>query len=387
MYSERTTSTEPNTLSEEPEPEDAADDLDEEFSNLEKQDVQEVHKDHKEKKKGELASVSLAPGKKRTRDQILADFKSSRAKAQAEALLNARFSKIGAKKTPGSRIEVDNRGREVLIIIDADGHEKRKVRKAGNMSEAEQRAKSGLLFPDEAAKPLGMEVPEHLQKKPEPEIVEDVDIFDDVGDDYDPLAGMDNSGTESDSEDDVVPSKEPQGESSGEEALSDPIEEGLATPSEAPPKQVLPPKRNYFKDSKVGLVSEEMRAAPSMSDPAITAAIKRAAAMNLKPILDNEESTEEAEARRAKEERHKKLLQSGDRDEEDLDMGFGTSRFEDEEDVDENKVKLSAWGDEREGRGGGRDGQGKRKRGPKKRRGDGNNADDVLRVMAERKKT
>ena len=76
-----------------------------------------------------------------------------------------------------------------------------KVRKAGSLTEAEQRARSGLLVPDANAKPLGMEVPEHLSKKAEPEIEEDDDIFVEAGDDYDPLAGMDASEDESEGED------------------------------------------------------------------------------------------------------------------------------------------------------------------------------------------
>jgi hypothetical protein len=68
-------------------------------------------------------------------------------------------------------------------------------------------------------------------------------------------------------------------------------------------------------------------------------------------------------------------------------MGFGSSRFEDEEDFEEKKVKLSAWGgkdDDEEGDRRG-EGKGKRKRGPKKRKGDGNNAEDVMRVIDGRK--
>ena len=77
-----------------------------------------------------------------------------------------------------------------------------------------------------------------------------------------------------------------------------------------------------------------------------------------------------------------------DRDDEDLDMGFGTSRFADEEDFDDSKVKLSTWGDkDDDGEGQSKGGQSKRKRGPKKRKGDANNAADVLRVMEARKKS
>ena len=67
---------------------------------------------------------------------------------------------------------------------------------------------------------------------------------------------------------------------------------------------------------------------------------------------------------------------------------FGTSRYEDEEDFDDDKVKLSTWGGDDGGDGGegqARGGQ-KRKRGPKKRKGDANSAADVLRVMEQRKK-
>ena len=39
------------------------------------------------------------------------------------------------------------------------------------------------------------------------------------------------------------------------------------------------------------------------------------------------------------------MLESQDRDAADMDMGFGSSRIADEEDLeDEGKVKLSNWG-------------------------------------------
>ena len=82
------------------------------------------------------------------------------------------------------------------------------------------------------------------------------------------------------------------------------------------------------------------------------------------------------------------MLQQDDRDAEDMDMGFGSSRFADEEDFEDKKIKLSKWGgdDVRDEDGGGiGDGKGKRKRGPKKRKGDGNNAADVMRVLEKRK--
>ncbi|KAI1213963.1 inosine-uridine preferring nucleoside hydrolase-domain-containing protein [Annulohypoxylon truncatum] len=335
-------------------------DFDEELDKLAEAEVTTVAKD-KTKKKGQLSTAPLNPSKKRTRDQILADMKAARdaAKAKEDTGLGSKFKKIGAK-TPGTRIERDNKGREVLIVVDEDGNEKRKVRKT--QSTTEETPKAANMVPDKNAKPLGMEVPEQYRKQVEEPEDEDVNIFDDVGDDYDPLAGLE----EEDSEDEETGEKKVQpSEASKEDKASMP-------PPPRPTTTTEP--RNYFKDSKTGLISSEKLSAPSMSDPAIQAAFKKAA--SLKQIPKSDEDDEEA---RAKAERLKKLLQSNDRDAEDMDMGFGTSRFEDEEDFEEKRVKLSEWGheDDDDGHGGGSGS--KRKRGPKKRKGDGNNAADVLR--------
>ena len=108
-----------------PEPEaEPAEDVDDALERFEGGDVQTVVKE-KTKKKGQL-STALVPGRKRTRDQILAELKAAReaAKAkEAESALGTRFKKIGAKQAPGSRIERDSKGREVLVIVDEDGHE------------------------------------------------------------------------------------------------------------------------------------------------------------------------------------------------------------------------------------------------------------------------
>ncbi|EWG37599.1 hypothetical protein FVEG_01163 [Fusarium verticillioides 7600] len=376
----------------EPQPTDeptAEIDVDDEFEQLEEeQEVQVVPKEKPEtKKKGQLSTVSLAPGKKRTRDQILAELKASRkaAKAQQGNVLGDRFKKVGAKQKAGSRIERDSKGREVLIIVDEDGHEKRKIRKVQpGAKKIDEGDRIGLLMPDKNAKPLGMEVPEQYRRKGEPEEDEDIDIFDGVGDDYDPLAGIDDSGSDSDANED---SKKI------EQGIMD--EGNIANPSMQPPPKP-PAPRNYFQGAKTGLVSEEQSKAPSMSDPAIMAAIKRAAALNpIKKARDPAEEDDEDDdgqtegmKKEAMEEKRRRLLQMADRDDEDLDMGFGTSRFADEEDFDDRKVKLSTWGDkDDDGEGQSKGGQSKRKRGPKKRKGDANNAADVLRVMEARKKS
>ncbi|KAL7945912.1 hypothetical protein V8C42DRAFT_47121 [Trichoderma barbatum] len=354
--------------------EDDEGDVDDEFDRLEEQDVQAITKEKAEKKKGTLSTVALAPGKKRTRDQILAELKAARlaAQQQQESALGDRFKKIGAKQKPGTRIERDSRGREVLIIVDEDGHEKRKVRK---VQPEEEDARNGLLMPDKNAKPLGMEVPEQYQKKEEPEEDDgDVDIFENAGDDYDPLAGMDGSDSESD-EADNNSKLEANKEADANEAMPPPPKPSVAQPE----------RRNYFKDARTALISEEASRGPSMSDPAILAAIKKAA--SLRPIEQDTEDDKAKEEAKALEERRKKLLQMQSRDDDDIDMGFGTSRFEDEEDFEDKKVKLSKWGDDAGEEESSRGDKSKRKRGPKKRKGDVNSAADVMRVIGQRKKS
>ncbi|KAF9880029.1 hypothetical protein CkaCkLH20_02840 [Colletotrichum karsti] len=345
-------------------------DVDDAFDEIEETEVKAIEKETV-KKKGQMAAGGLVPGKKRTRDQIVADMKAARAAAKAaQDNLGDKFRKIGAKQKPGTRIERDSKGREVMIIVDEDGHEKRKVRKLQPEAEEEQRKE---FIPGKDAKPLGMEVPEFYKKQQVEEAEDDNDdIFADAGDDYDPLAGMDSSSSDDDDEGEVK--DKPDTKNDKKESKPD----SMSMPP--PPKPAAP--RNYFKDSKTELMSSQTLKAPSMEDPAIRAAFKKAAQLRAanKAEEEDDEDDEEAKARAA---RRKNMLESVDRDAQDLDMGFGTSRFEDEADFDDQPIKLSEWGneDDDEGRGG----KAKRKRGPKKRKGDGNNAADVLRVMEQRK--
>ena len=84
--------------------------------------------------------------------------------------------------------------------------------------------------------------------------------------------------------------------------------------------------------------------------------------------------------------RRKEMLQAHDRDNEDLDLGFGSSRFEDQEEGEESSFKFSKWTDNGDGQGGKDHGdKSKRKRGPKKKKGDKNNMADVMKVIAGRK--
>ncbi|KAI0136603.1 hypothetical protein BJ170DRAFT_602384 [Xylariales sp. AK1849] len=359
-----------------PDDEAESEDVDDVFDQLEEAKIDAIEKEATSKK-GQLATAAtLKPGQKRSRAMILAEMKAEReaAKAKEESALGSKFKKIGAKK-PGTRIERDDKGREVLIIVDEDGHEKRKVRKvqADTQSTAEADAKArSLMIPDKGAKPLGMDVPDIYKANPQEPEDDDVDIFDNVGDDYDPLAGLEE---DSDDDDDA---DNPAKTTTEKEAAED--REAMPPP---PRPASTADQRNYFKDSKSGLVSAQNLQGPSMSDPAIQAALKKAASLNSIP----KPSDEDDEETRAKAERRRKMLQTDDRDAEDMDMGFGTSRFEDEADFDDTQVKLSQWGDaddDDDSQGGG-GGKAKRKRGGKKRKGDVNNAADVMRVVESRK--
>lgn len=344
-------------------------DVDEEFDELENMEVHAVKREE-HKKKGEMAPPSLIPGKKRNRDQILAELKAARKAAQEAKApsLGAKFKKVGERRAE-SRIERDNKGREVLITIDEHGNEKRKVRKV--QIESEVQTGHGLQMPDKDAKPLGMVVPEAPKV---PEVEEDFDIFDDAGDDYDPLAGLEEDDSDSDVDEVPEATKDEKSEASTQKK----VDIGNMAPPPRPKQHAV--SRNYFGESPTD--PEPASSKPlALQDPTILAALKKASTLN--PLTKEAESAEEA----AREAKRKKMLQQDDRDAEDMDMGFGSSRFADEEDFEDRKIKLSEWGgrgSDEDGDGKG-EGKGKRKRGPKKRKGDGNNAADVLNVLERRK--
>lgn len=359
-------------------------DVEAEFEMIEEQEVQPVRKEEKSKK-GEMAPPAIVAGKKRNRDDILKELKASRLaaagqqKLKQEPNLGPRFTKVGDKKEK-TRIERDERGREVLITVDEHGRVKRKVK----VAKVEDKSEHGLLMPDKDAIPLGMEVAPTSQ----PALDEgNGDIFEGVGDEYDPLGGS--------QEDDSDGSRE-EGEQSGEvEPRSPSLNENDETPQDtilsdevAPslnpphiPNQTLKSSRNYFGETSNTEKESSTSTTNNLADPAILAALKRASA--IKPISSRVEMPSEEET--AKIARRKKMLENHDRDQDDLDMGFGGSRLEDEEDGADSKVKLSVWGKEGEDEDGKGGGKGKRKRAPKKRKGDANNAADVLKVMAMRK--
>ena len=349
----------------EPEPEPEPDvDVDGEFEKLEEKEIQPVAKEEKSKK-GEMAPPPLVAGKKRTRDDILKELKASRAAAAEKAkqsALGPKFVKLGEKRER-SRIERDERGREVLITVDEEGRVKRKIRKT---TTEETHSGHMLLMPDKDAKPLGMDIAPVVEAP----IDDNGDIFEDVGADYDPLGNMDDENDSDDSSD-----------TGGKATAEPPKPSPPPKPSESETSAVPPPpgkRRNYFGDADD---EEDTNAAPTnpLTDPTILAALKKASSINPIPSAS---TNEEAAAKVAQ---RKKMLESHDRDAEDMDLEFGSSRFGDQEDGEDRRVKLSAWDGEGDKDGGKGEGKAKRKRGAKKRKGDVNSAADVLQVMERRK--
>jgi hypothetical protein len=340
-------------------------------------DVKPVEKE-KVQKKGTLATM---PGQKRSRDQILAELKAAReaAKAKTESTLGSKFKKISERPKPGTRIEWDAKGREVMIIVDEDGNERRKVRRI-DPKVAREETKEELRPTGEV---LGMEVPEFYKKQQAEELArqkeeedKEISIFDDAGSDYDPLAGMDGSSDDSPSEDEGEVDESKLG-NKDKEADSTTKDDQKAMP---PPPRPPAARPNYFKDSKTGLISAEEHKRSDLSDPAVLAALRKAKALDMQTKTDEEIKAAEQEAKL------KKMLDASSRDDADMDMGFGSSRVEDEADFDDAKVKLSQWGNEDDDdepeKGGGK---AKRKRGGKKRKGDKDSFKDVMSVIERRK--
>ncbi|KAI9871717.1 MAG: hypothetical protein M1830_002534, partial [Pleopsidium flavum] len=229
--------------------------------------------------------------------------------------------------------------------------------------------------------------------------IEDGDIFEGAGNDYDPLGGL---GDDDDDDSSVDGTETPYADEEPslplddidkdpEHAVLDPrfstsTDDTSGMPPPPAPHTAPRSSRNYFGDPATA-DKDHNAATPAnpLADPTILAALKKASSIAPIASVKSREANDEEAARLA---RRKKLLDSHDRDAEDMDLGFGSSRFGDEEDMEERKVKLSVWAGSKgdgDGEGGKDEGKEKRKRGPKKRKGDGNNAADVLKVLERRK--
>jgi hypothetical protein len=301
-----------------------------------------------------------------SRDEILRRLKASRSAAAMPppppiAALNDRFIKVGSdSKAEKKRFTevVEGRRREVLLTTDKEGRSKRKVRwldPPGTKVQAE-------AVVEEPKEVMGMEVPAEFAARQkaalEAQLAEeegDDDIFAGVGAEYNPLKDLGSD------EDDEVSPKETQ-----------------LVPSEYSTQKPDKP-RNYFGDTTE---DDKDTSHAIANDPTILAALKRAAALRQaeaagqeKDSAENEDEEHDPERALKRKAFLEKLKQQQADDARDLDMGFGESRFGDEEDED---GPVYGSGDEK----GHRE---KRKRAPKKRRGDKDNVKDVMGVLEGRK--
>lgn len=325
-----------------------------------------VEKETAKKKKGNMAPP------RRSRDEILREFRASRAAAAApppEPALGDKFKRISAAQPEKQKqrfVEVDEatgRRREVLVITEADGKSKRKTRWLD--PPGTNKAPPALLEPRKDAQPLGMAVPAEIAAKQAAAAAEDEDddIFAGAGNDYNVAdeLGADDSGSE-DSEGEVDEGEKPS-----------------ASTDHPPPTTNAPARpRNYFSTTTTTETPDEPdRTNPLTRDPTLLAALKRAAALR-QAGEDGEDGGEEGNEEgvdAATALRRKKFLEEARRreaqDAADMDLGFGSSRIEDDEDEEGIVVE-----EERGGK--------KRKRGPKKRKGDKDSAADVLGVLRGR---
>lgn len=249
--------------------------------------------------------------KKKTRAEILEEFKRSRAEAAAakaaENALGSKFKKFAEKE------KKPKKGKESQEAADDGKSAKKRKREVVEQTMEEKIAKGTVL---------GMLPPQLPEAKVAAPIApvedEDMNIFDDAPDDYDPLAGMkdDSDDSDSDSEDGEVD------ESKGKKVSDKKTEMPPPPPPSAPNRP-----RNYFSSSSKGPTesTESISSKPlSGQDLAHTAdlaaAIKKAAQMRelTKADLDEDEAKKAA--------RHKAMLESARRDDEDMDMGFGDTR-------------------------------------------------------------
>lgn len=388
-------------------------DVDEEFERLlegKEKDVLPAAPKEKRVKRGVMApppppppAPAPTPGQKMSRDEILKQLKASRAAAAAaaatatatdgptppEPTLGSKFKKIGDTRNDKKRwIEQDETGRrrEVLLVTDGEGRTKRKVRWLDKPGQTN--GNPALPAPDRGLKPLGMEVPTGLvgASTAAAQDSEDDDIFAGAGADYNPLAGIGDEGDTSSSDDQEEEEEEEAGDASTSRvAKAVLVEPSAADAGDAAAKTAKTPAhqpRNYFSTSTTvsGPTEDEARTNPLTKDPTILAALKRAAALRQAAAADEgiDDNEEEEDVEEQTLLRRKKFVEEARRreaqDAMDMDLGFGSSRIEDDE--DDEAVLF-------EGRGGGSK---KRKRGPKKRKGDKDSASDVLLVLEGRRK-
>ncbi|CAO2654342.1 Nn.00g110750.m01.CDS01 [Neocucurbitaria sp. VM-36] len=377
-----------------PEVEDAFDELAEEH-------VGPIVREKAEKKGEKIITPPPPPpppavaGIKRSRNDILKDLKRQREEAAKAAAaehekkyptLGPGFRKVNAKGET-TRIETDDKGREVLIVAGPDGKEKRKIKK--QKIEDHHLTSEVRHDLDDATKPINM----HNLTQPRKEESEDDDIFEGVGSNYNPLANLDNEDDDSEAEDTQVEVQEAKNgvrNMSPSEGTAS-LEPGKMTANET---AAAPRKRDYFRSTNRDPTPDNISDFSS-ADATVRAALAKVRNLDENSTLLQNLSSTDPNDPNSKEARLMKRaaeLAASDRDMEDMDLGFGASRFDDAEEMEREgeKVKFSQWkglgveGDEDEADEGAK-GMKKRKRGSKKKRGDKNNPDDVLKVMERQK--
>ncbi|KZM26144.1 uncharacterized protein EKO05_0000475 [Ascochyta rabiei] len=396
---------------EEEEQVEVASDVEDAFDELAEADVGPLTRQQVEKKGEKLMAPPPPPlpvaGAKRTRADILAELKRQRDEAAraAEAEHAKRFPTLGPgfrKVTPQgerSRIETDDKGREVLIITGPDGKEKRKVRKQKAEPQPAPEIRHDL---DDATKPINMHNLPAPKQRDEAKSDDD-DIFAGVGSNYNPLANLDDdegddddeySGEEGKAAPEAIVEKAPSAPAAVPVFPGPETEEGLAAGASKPSGPTPSAKRDYFKSRPTQGTTPDNTSGLSSADATVRAALAKVRNLDEKStLLQNLSSANpsDAESKEARLKKRAAELAASDRDMEDMDMGFGESRFDDADEMEREgeKVKFSEW----KGLGTGGDDEDedglkaakKRKRGPKKRKGDVNNADDVLQAMERQK--
>jgi hypothetical protein len=374
------------------------------FDELADEDIGPIVREKAEKKGVTMVSPPPLPpvaGVKRTRNDILRDLKRQREEAAAAAAaehekkfptLGSGFRKITAQGET-SRIETDDKGREILIITGADGKEKRKVRKQRPDQQPAPEIRHDL---DDVAKPINM----HNLPEPTKDESEDDDIFEGVGSNYNPLANLDDDDDDDDDDSEQEAESAQPAETAKPRPEQEPVEEaGSKAESRECASQstatTAPAKRDYFTTFSRDTASDKPSDLSS-ADATVRAALEKVRNLDENSTLLQNLSSADPDDANSKEARLKKRaaeLAASDRDMEDMDLGFGASRFDDADDMEREgeKVKFSQWkglgaeDEDEDGEGGARDAKKPRKRGPKTKRGDKNKVEDVLNVMERQK--
>lgn len=362
-----------------------AGDVDHELDALESVAVAPVEH-QKGVKKGELSIVKPAvpkvAGVKRSRNDILAELKAQRqADAAARAALRPALGENFKAVAEGSGIAapktmIDHKGREVILVRDENGKIKKKVRKVVLEPPTDQVGESEKVDEPEPMDPAAAPMREELAEsdvvaqgqQEEVDDDDDDDIFEDAGRDYDPL------GQQDDSED------EPERPARKDDK---------ANHGEDDPTTI---KHSYFGSMAKEQEGLDQAQLSSLSDATVIAAIKRASDMaKAKGDIDaDDSSTLRGADEEARLKKRAAMLSAADRDLEDMDMGFGSSRFDDAADGDADDGdghKLQEWkGLDAHDHD---DGPAERAKGPKKRtrkrKGDKDSYADVMSVLERRK--